>query len=277
MTKTFLDSSVVIGLLFRHAGERKACELAIPAGQRVCSRYVVYEIARGFLLNLIDLHNHSFDYDCYSDLHQASHSGQIRFKRYKMHTWLGAFDDFEAALEMDDVSSKPSEKLLLFRAKLSGWIKRGWVHLESQFEIINPVGCRLTLSAPFVRDDHFIEHRLPLNECGNPTACGVQTFFNNNLATVEKLVSDLEALSGADKDEETIKRIEALKHLSCVPKSEAFDGKKCHRCGDAIICMEAPSGYAIATKNKKHFEPLARSLGKEHSLVIAESAKSTRA
>jgi hypothetical protein len=277
MTKTFLDSTVVIGLLFRHDGERKACEEAIPAGQRVCSRYVVYEVARGFLLNLIALHNRSFDYDSYSDLMQASNSGQLLFKKYRMRTWANALVDFTRALEIEDVSAKPSQNLLLFRAKLRRWITQGWDRLESQFEIINPVGCRPTLPAPFVRDDHLIEHRLPLKECGKPEACGVKTFFDSNLATVEKLISDLDSLSGADKDEETKKRIEALQHLSCVPKGSAFDGKKCHRCGDAIICMEAPLDHAIATKNKKHFEPIARSLGKDQSLVIAESAKTTRA
>jgi hypothetical protein len=90
MPDAFLESSVVIGLLFRHAGERTACEQAIPAGAtRACSRYVQYEVARGFLTSLLALHNISFEYDSYADLHLAAYSGQRRFRSYEMHTWLG--------------------------------------------------------------------------------------------------------------------------------------------------------------------------------------------
>jgi hypothetical protein len=97
MPDAFLESSVVIGLLFRHAGERTACEQAIPAGAtRACSRYVQYEVARGFLTSLLALHNISFEYDSYADLHQAAYSGQRRFRSYEMHTWLGAFIAMES-------------------------------------------------------------------------------------------------------------------------------------------------------------------------------------
>lgn len=93
MNDALLDSSVVIGLVFRHAGERNACQAALPpGGQSFCSRYVSFEIARGFLRRLIALHNFSFEYQSFADLHQAAHSGQRRFT-YDMPTWLGAFVD----------------------------------------------------------------------------------------------------------------------------------------------------------------------------------------
>lgn len=98
MADVFLDSSILIGLTFRHAGERAACREALPDGSSAkCSRYVLFEVARGFLRSLIALHNYSFEYDSFADLHQKAHSGQQRFKPYRMGTWLGAFDDYFSA------------------------------------------------------------------------------------------------------------------------------------------------------------------------------------
>jgi len=63
MAEAFLDSAVVIGLLFRHAGERAACQAVLPPSVKpVCSRYVTFEVARGFLRSLILLYNSSFEY-----------------------------------------------------------------------------------------------------------------------------------------------------------------------------------------------------------------------
>ncbi len=128
----FLDSSVLIGLVFRPVGERAACCAALSSDVRpFCSRYVIFELARGFLRSLIALHNYSF-----------------------------------------------------------------------------------------------------------------------------------------------VVRIDGLRHLLAAALGTPFDGKKCHRCGDALICLEAPPGCLIVTKNRKHFEPLVQILGKP--LTVAETASSTK-
>ncbi|MEO8428687.1 MAG: hypothetical protein ABI651_16430, partial [Verrucomicrobiota bacterium] len=103
MAEAFLDSSILIGLVFRHAGERASCRAVLPVDKAaVCSRYVIFEVARGFLRSLIALHNYSFEFTSFADLHLAAYSGQLRFKPYKMYTWLGAFTDYQAALEAED-------------------------------------------------------------------------------------------------------------------------------------------------------------------------------
>jgi hypothetical protein len=44
MPEVFIESSVLIGLVFRHAGERAACQAALPVeGMAVCSRYVIFD------------------------------------------------------------------------------------------------------------------------------------------------------------------------------------------------------------------------------------------
>jgi hypothetical protein len=274
MADAFLDSSVLIGLVFRHAGERAACHDALPTGgAAVCSRYVLFEVARGFLRSLIALHNASFEFDSFASLHQAAHSGQQRFKPYRMHTWLGAFDDYLAALEKEDGASSEALKLEEFRAKLRGWIRRGWRRASNEFRLINVIGCREDLPAPASQGDQRVDQPLPDRECGQPAACRLQAFVQTWKSQMEAVAGGLDALPTSHKDKETVARIAGLRHLLAIAPGALFDGKKCHRCGDALICLEAPLGYVIITKNREHFEPMARVLGKP--LAIAETARST--
>jgi hypothetical protein len=274
MADAFLDSSVLIGLVFRHAGERAACRAALPAeGDIHSSRYVVFEVARGFLRSLIALHNYSLDFNSFADLHLAAHSGQKRFQPYAMHTWLGAFDDYFAALETEDGTSGEALKIEEFRAKMRGWIRRGWRRMEHDFRPLNEIGCREDLPAPALRGDEHIDQRLPDRECGRPAACGVQAFIQTRKPQVEAVATGLEGLPPSRKDKETVDRIDGLRHLVTTASGTPFQGRRCYDCGDALICLEAPPSFVIVTKHRKHFDPLARILGK--TLTIAEGAHST--
>ena len=274
MADVVLDSSVLIGLVFRHAGERIACRAALPPdGEVFCSRYVIFEVARGFLRSLIALHNFSLEFRSFADLHLAAYSGQQRFKPYRMHTWLGAFTDYYAALEAEDGPCDEGQKIEEFRAKLRVWIRRGWRRMEADFSLMNAIGCRDDLPPPALRGDQLIDQRLPDGECGHPAACHLQAFIETRKPRVEAVAAELEALPASRKDKETMGRIDGLRHLLAIAPGAPFEGKKCHRCGDALICLEAPPGHFIATKNRKHFAPLAEILG--NPLVVAETARST--
>jgi len=277
MERVFLETSVVIGLVFRHRGEREACSAAIPSGaSRICSRYVQYEVARGFLASLILLHNRSFEYQSFADLHFAAHSGQRIFRHYQMHTWLGAFDDFEAALGEAGLAVEPSQKLECFRAKLRGWIRRGWKRMQDAgfASVIDDIRCREPLNAPVVESDGMIVQELMVRRCGEASACGLPAFVGNRHAELGRLADRLESMPGVDRDQETLRRIESARRLLAMPGNSSFVGKDCHRCGDALIAMECPAHAVIVTKNAKHLNPIARVLGKRTS--IAMTATSTR-
>ncbi len=274
MADVFLESSVVIGLLFRNAGERAACQAVLPPSVRpVCSRYVAFEVARGFLRSLITLHNLSFEFRSFADFFLAAHSGQQRFRPHRMGTWLGAFTDYFAALEADGAASTEVMKLEEFRAKLRIWIRRGWRRIGKDFQVTNAIGCREDLPPPTLRADERYDQRLPVDECGQPNACGVGSFVQSQRKNVAMVAGVLDALPADAKDKETQLRIAGLKHLLGKTPGMEFGGDQCHRCGDALICLEAPGDHIITTKNRKHFEPLAHALGK--ALVVAESARST--
>jgi hypothetical protein len=268
MPDAFIDSSVLIGLVFRHAGERAACKAALPAGGKViCSRYVIFEVSRGYLRNLIALHNYCFGSISFSDVHRAAYSGQRKFRKYQMYTWLGAFDDYFKQLDKKDGSTTEALKLVEFRAKLWGWMRRGWVQIENGFDHINDIGCQESLAPPVPREDGRINQELPDAKCGQVGTCGLQAFLQSRKAQVELVVNGLDELPPPCKDKETQDRIDALRYLLAKPPGESFDGKKCWRCGDALICLEAPMNCIIVTKNRKHFEPLAKILGKPLAVV----------
>jgi hypothetical protein len=71
---------------------------------------------------------------------------------------------------------------------------------------------------------------------------------------------------------ESIINSKSVDDADVVLLSAAYD-RTASLCADALICLEAPPGDIIVTKNRKHFELLAEILGKP--LKIAESARST--
>jgi len=275
MPDSFLDSSVLIGLHFRHAGERAACDACLPpAGDRVSSRYVVFEIARGFLRTLINLHNASLEFVRFSELHQAAYSGARGFKRYEMHTWLGAMTDFMASLEIEAGSFAESQKLEMLRARLRVMIRRGWRHLSMSYSFVNEVECQRELPEPTLNADGRLTQSLPVIDCGKPQACGILAYVDKNRQTVQALADHLAGLPEKDKGADTDKKhVDGLRHLLESSAGKAFKGKKCHRCGDALICLESPQTHVIATKNERDFRPIASHLGK--TLVVAKTATST--
>lgn len=274
MPDAFLDSSVLIGLVFRHAGERNACRTALPPGPVICSRYVVFEVARGFLRSLIALHNYSREFTSFADLHQAAYSGQLRFKPYQMATWLGAFTDYLAALEAEDGTCGEADKLEEFRAKLRVWIRKGWRSMTRDFTPINRIGCREDLLPPILKGNQTMDQTLPISECGQPAACRLQAFAVENADELLTVAEALEDLPKKQKDKETERRIEALRYFLAGQPGTAFEGEKCHRCGDALICLEASPNHVIATKNRKHFQPIAGALNK--TITVPDQARATK-
>ncbi len=275
MNDVFLDSSVLIGLIFRNEGERQACRAALPNDCRlVSSNYVIFEIARGFLRRLITLHNISFEHRTVADILNAAGSGQRRYT-YDMPTWIGAVTDYLAELEKEDGQSKEQVSLDEFRAKLRGWIRRGWKHLHNKCQIVDVIRCRKDIPAPFQKTNQRIDQVLPDAECGTPTACGLQAFVHGGNDQVTAILNALTALPKSRRDAETEKRIDGLNHLLSIAIGEPFEGKQCYRCGDALICMEAPDGHSIATKNRKHFEPVTNALAKP--LIVTQHARTTSA
>lgn len=262
MPEAFLDSTVLIDLAFRHAmvGARAAAALSAK-GSRITSRYVIFEIARGYFRNLLLLHNKSKAVNRFSELHEYVHSGQQIYRRYQSGTMLGAFDDYFAYLEALDGRCASEELLAEFRGWLSAHVRRGWKRLLNTADTINQVGCRPSLPEPTRRADGCYEQELVIEDCGKPDRCGLDHSLVRHHAEFEHV---RQQLSKEDEiDNETHRRVQALGRLLQRASGTPFNGQDCYDCGDAFICHEAPKGSTVVSKNEKHFAPLCAALGKQ--------------
>jgi hypothetical protein len=261
MPDAFLDSSALIELVFRHSDTRKSVHKAIPSGgRRITSRYVVFEIARGYLLSLLILHNKSLSVKSLGELHEYMHSGQQRFKPYRSNTMLGAYDDFLAYLQSLGTALTEEQRLAQFRGWLSQHLRRGWRKLFEIGVVINSVGCREDVPSPSRNPNGYYVQQLPTNECGNADACGLAVYLSSSRQDFVTITKGLKKIQKPDG--ETKRRIDALERLIARRDIADFVGKDCWSCGDAIICHESPPSAVVVSKNRKHFEPLCASIGR---------------
>jgi len=261
MPDAFLESSALIELVFRHREVQRKVESACPAGgRRLTSRYVLFEIARGYLLSLLVLHNKARAVKSLRELHEYTHSGQRLFQRHRRETMLAAYEDYLAHLQALGISLTEEQRLSHFRGWFSQHLRHGWRRLTGAAKTINPAGCREDIPAPVQNANGLYEQPLPTQECGFPKACGLDGYLSAHRADFEAAARALAALD--DPDAETKRRLSALQSLLARKAGADFAGEHCWSCGDAIICHEAPIDAAIVSKNRKHFEPLCAVFGR---------------
>jgi len=267
MPDAFLESSALIELVFRHREVQRKVESACPlGGRRLTSRYVLFEIARGYLLSLLVLQNKARAVGGLRELRQYMHSGQQLFKTCRRETMLAAYEDFLAHLEALGIAFTEEQRLPHFRGWLSQHVRHGWRRLTRVAEAINPVGCREDIPAPAQKANGLYEQPLPTQECGLPTACGLDRCLSSYHADFKAAAEALAALESPDA--ETQRRVVAVRSLLARNAGADFAGKHCWSSGDAIICHEAPVDATIVTKNRKHFEPLCAVFGRTLSTYV---------
>lgn len=252
--------------LLTHVGE--ACNFHT-------SRYVIYELARGYLTHLIILHNKASDLDRFSDLVQYMKNRGIG-GQYAGPTMLGAFVDFLRELESQDLPLTEQQRLALFRAWIAPLIRRRWRDLQlgkvpssrgDKVQIVNPVGCCESLPSPRTtalnkstpQREHFSQD-LPRTLCGTVGHCKLTLSLERDRTNYLLLLDQLRLQPSPDR--ETQRRREALQRLTTHDATTNFAAKDCYSCADAIIACETPKEQILFTKNGKHLKPLCAILGK---------------
>lgn len=277
-TDFFLETSALVDVEFRNAEMRRHVLAAIPLGAMIrTSHYVIFELARGFLMNLITLHNKAADFKRFSDL-TLYVKNRSAFTRYAGSTMLGAFVDFQRHLEKDDAPLTESQRLAHFRAWLGPHIQRGWARVKKRYPLSNPIGCRADLPAPVLQPlpppqmprEH-IRHDIPTDHCGTAGNCDLLPSMHAAADSFRSMERHLQALP--EKDAETQRRLVAMPRLLGQKADASFEGKDCHDCGDAIIVHEAGASTTIVTKNGKHIEPLCAAIA-HTPLIYREPAVS---
>ena len=254
MSQVFLDTSALIDRSFRDANARKRVDNLLPAGSaRVSSRYVLFELARGFLRNLILLHNKAVQLTKFSDL--MSYAALSRRHAHRLGTILGAFEDYfreGISRGVFAATQVPADEamLLSFRGYLRGAIRRNWKRaVQSLSLVVNDVKCREDIIVPYIWDELY-RQELRKEDCGSVKNCGLKRYVARGQADFVRLREELR--KAASPDAETQRRIRALRELYRVEKRD-FERDDCYSCGDAIIAHEAPDSAPILTKNENHF------------------------
>jgi hypothetical protein len=216
MNSVFFETSSLINYVYKGAGWRKQVIASLPENcRKSTSRYVIYEVARGFLRNLLVLYNRSQEMQRFSEL--LLYVGRSRFRPHFVGTILEAFAEFyRSGVTPEDFAethlSVDEAQLILFRAHLQNTIRRGWRKLESEMdEVVNYVGCRDDIDAPYLRDGLYYQD-LYKEQCGAHENCELKAY-------IARAKKDFAALRDA---------------LMKVPKPDAEAVRRCCRSREVI-------------------------------------------
>lgn len=260
-----LDSSAVVELCFWDSKGRNAVLNAVQAGDRLCiTPYVLFELARGFLSYLIILHNKALQLREPAEV--ITYARTFFSRPYKMHAMLQSYETFRFQLSKN-TSLTQKQELSLFQGDLRRRIRRGWRDTLLHFRAdLNKPGCRSDLASPKVEDTGCYLHDIPSNDCGKVANCRVRDYIYKHSVELRKSLKPLSAV-----DAETDKRSKALRELLKLPNVN-FKRRDCWSVGDILIVHEVGEGAAVATKNVKHFAPIAEQFRK----VVVEIAAPKR-
>jgi hypothetical protein len=274
--KAWLETSALISLHFRNRANREACLAAIPEGAvEVFSRYVMFELARGFLSRLRRFHNASIPCNRWHEVRALVKSGS-NDHTYEGKAWRDLLDDIEEALEVGGDAAESEHPAIpqartpaLFRARLRRLLFRGWRRCLQHCLIENPAGCRDDLGLPYEDEAGLLQIYLPVSECGKPGTCGLLSLVRKNREALERVRTEIGKSKAKKKQGERERRLAGLEHLLSA-KGEAFDGTQCHACGDAIIALESSltAEDCVITKDKADFPPICRALRCKAPVIV---------
>ncbi len=263
MNSIFFETSALIEFTFcDKTTKKKILELVPSYSEKRTSRYVIYEICRGFLRYLILLHNKAHDLERFSEL--MGFASRVRRQGHYQGAILGAFERYFQSRE-SEVALSDEHRLIDFRGNMRRMIRRGWVNIDKKMDqIINEVGCREDLQSPFLKDELY-KQLLEKEKCGIRSNCGLKKYVTASRNDFEKIKDKLEHSS--DLDDEQKKQIHALRELYRVCNRN-FDKWNCYKCADIIIAHESPPDCILISKNQKHLEGICSCFGKKAAFYI---------
>ena len=262
-------------------------ELLSSYSTRVTAQYAKMEVKRGFLHNLVLLHNKIVLCERWSDVQQYISNLSSSPRRYQLGTILDALTRFWKAVE-DRRPSELAKKFgdipqsqILKRDTLSFlrlWIRGLLASIDKFFdEIMNPMNCFPDLEKPMKKGDLFENKPCRCNE--SQRECDIKDFFLQNRSEFDMILQYLKALPASEVDNETRQRISALKKIikkrlrtaTMQFSNKTQDEQLCWACGDAIHAVLAPADAAVVNRNEKHYKSICEVLSKE--CVVYSSPK----
>jgi len=285
----YLETTAVIDATFKSFPE--LLSLIKSSEKSISSHYVKMEIKKGFLYNLVLLHNKAIECDSIAQVQQFVSNLASSPRRYYLGAVLDSFNVYWQNNENnrpDDLKAKygniPMGNIL--RKETINFLKM-WIRLllhkidNMVAEIVNPMKCFVDLRSPELKGDRFDNKP---TECPASTVeCEIQKFFSDNIEDFDSILAGLRAIPEKDRDPETTKRMAALNRIikkrvrransGLTFSNKSQDEQLCWACGDAIHAVVAPKGSSVVNRNGRHYDPICNSIGRKSLVYTSPKVK----
>lgn len=256
----FLDTTIQIARLFSHLNLVANIERTVEQSDEiVTSTYVLKEFRARVCRDLVYYYNVLRE-DCRMSylfyrnvrLPKQQQRRKQMFLEFQGSFWIeGRFMQEDGSVS-DQGDREIAERLKLWlRSAIEDWWD--WFH-ESVDLISDETGC---IHAKFGARRIGDTYDCSIRQCDS-NDCQIVSFFRDRRREVEQIVDHLCTLSS----ERLTNELEQIRDILCVilplldQEDIVFEGRDCHKCGDAIIMLEAPKDSVFYTSNPTEAEHL---------------------
>lgn len=270
-SSTFLDTSACVDILYK--GRRDLLKRIREAGKVVASHYSRMEIKKGYINDLIYLHNLLVDLGNFSEVFDRVRKLNTPYHRRKFSSIMEQY----SILYKSEFLDRPIDKNKLtreFRRIIYSKIMSFKNGLQKIVNLLtNEMDCYRDLEPPKYDGGHFVNKNKYCYNSGEK--CRIFEFFKKHRSEFSEILIMLGDLPDDDMDDETRKRRRALHDLlKDITYNRNFDNsqekyaKLCWACSDAIIAVTSLRNSKFLTSNGKHFIPIFNALKNPDILAI---------
>ena len=280
----YLETTAAIDATFKSFP--KLLALIKSSEKSLSSHYVKMEIKKGFLYNLVLLHNKAVECDSIVQVQQFVSNLASSPRRYYLGAVLDTFNIYWQNNENnrpDDLKAKYGNIPMgdILRTETINFL-RIWLRLllpridKMVDKVVNPMKCFMDLKGPELKGDLF--DNKPAECSASTTECEIHKFFRENIKDFDAILARLKAIPENERDPETKRRMAALNRIikkrvrravsGLTFSNKSQDEQLCWECGDAIHAVLATNGSSVVNRNGRHFDPICETIGRK-SLVYS--------
>jgi hypothetical protein len=245
----FLDTSVIVSKNFEKEDVKRRIEKKLSNLLKRTSTYVVMELKRRILRDLMYLHSILLEEKTVGDAQRRLAKISRSKRQLKMCLLIFA--------QISDISAKDRDEALI---RLENMIRVGirlYLHDIDVFE--SGTRCELAHRIPIKTDAGSYDFFPPWYCTRTIIQCRIDDFIKQNYPQLKSILNCL------PRDPEWANYIKLLKKIYANPALAR--GNNCMVLGDTIIILDAPHDSGIYSTNKKDFGPICKCLNKEFNPV----------
>lgn len=245
----FLDTSVIISKNFEKEDVKRRIEEKLGSLLKKTSTYVVMELKRRILRDLMYLHSILLDEESVGDAQRRLAKISRSKRQLKMCFLIFA--------QISDISAKDRDEVLL---RLENMIRVGIRLYLGDIEVFESgTRCELAYRIPIKTDVGSYDF-FPSWSCTRRIIqCYIDDFIKQNHQQLKPLLNCL------SRDPAWTNYTKLLKKI--LAKPSLARGNNCMTLGDTIIILDAPDDSVIYSTNKKDFGPICKCLNKKFNPV----------